>query len=275
MSGLGRPDGDLPGGPGRLAHMLRRYRWLLVALAVVLAVTVVGPFVYINFIKADPAERLSLDDVTPTTLPPRLHRARRGHRRHLDHHRRQRGAVPGEGGALRPGRRGHRHRRRASRARVTIAGTRVTAAEVEVDMTTFESDESQPGPTVPGSDHGDRPSSPRPPSRSPSRSIWGASLADGEDLTAHRHRGPHHPRCHPLGHLRADRPAHRQHVRRQRHHPCHVHRLRASTIRAEDRPRWATWASSSCSSCSSGRTTVSAPAAAEARAAAARRWNPA
>ena len=33
----------------------------------VLLITVVGPFVYINVIKDDPPERLSLDDVTTTT----------------------------------------------------------------------------------------------------------------------------------------------------------------------------------------------------------------
>ena len=42
---------------------LRRYRWPLLVVAAVLSVTVVGPFVYINFIKEDAPERLSLDDV--------------------------------------------------------------------------------------------------------------------------------------------------------------------------------------------------------------------
>jgi polyisoprenoid-binding protein YceI len=42
---------------------VRRYRWPLAIVAVVLAVAVVGPFLYINVIKDDAPERLSLDDV--------------------------------------------------------------------------------------------------------------------------------------------------------------------------------------------------------------------
>lgn len=42
---------------------LRRYRWPLVILAAVLAVTVVAPFVYINLIRDEAPDRLSLDDV--------------------------------------------------------------------------------------------------------------------------------------------------------------------------------------------------------------------
>jgi polyisoprenoid-binding protein YceI len=42
---------------------VRRYRWPLAIVAVVLAVAVVGPFLYINVIQDDAPERLSLDDV--------------------------------------------------------------------------------------------------------------------------------------------------------------------------------------------------------------------
>jgi polyisoprenoid-binding protein YceI len=42
---------------------VRRYRWPLAIVAAVLLVAVVAPFVYINLIKEDAPERLSLDDV--------------------------------------------------------------------------------------------------------------------------------------------------------------------------------------------------------------------
>jgi polyisoprenoid-binding protein YceI len=42
---------------------VRRYRWPLAIVAVVLLVAVVGPFLYINVFKDDAPERLSLDDV--------------------------------------------------------------------------------------------------------------------------------------------------------------------------------------------------------------------
>lgn len=48
---------------------VRRYRWPLVVLAAVLAVTVIAPFVYINFIREDAPERLSLDDVPGSAEP--------------------------------------------------------------------------------------------------------------------------------------------------------------------------------------------------------------
>jgi len=50
-----------------MSAMLHRHRWLVAALAVVLLVTVVGPFVYINLLKDDAPDRLTLDDVTTTT----------------------------------------------------------------------------------------------------------------------------------------------------------------------------------------------------------------
>jgi polyisoprenoid-binding protein YceI len=52
----------------RLPQSLRRPRtWIALVVALVLLVAVVAPYVYIHFIKADPAERLSLDDVTTST----------------------------------------------------------------------------------------------------------------------------------------------------------------------------------------------------------------
>lgn len=119
---------------------MRRLRIPLVLLGLVLAVVVVGPFVYINFIKADPAERLSLDDVTTTsgaTAPAvdgiegtwtttdqsvvqyRVKEVLFGQDTEAT------GTADGVTGS------------------VTISGTQVTAADVEVAMATFESDESR------------------------------------------------------------------------------------------------------------------------------------
>ena len=50
-----------------IARMLHRYRWLLVALVVLVAAPVVGTFVYLNVLRDDPPARLSLADVTTTT----------------------------------------------------------------------------------------------------------------------------------------------------------------------------------------------------------------
>lgn len=125
--------------------MLRRYRWLIVALAAVLGVTVVAPYVYINFIKEDAAERLSIDDVTTTTSPGgststsaptgdgidgtwatidgsvvqyRVKEVLFGQDSEAT------GVADGVSGTA------------------EISGTTVTAVDVEVDMTTFKSDES-------------------------------------------------------------------------------------------------------------------------------------
>ena len=119
---------------------MRRLRIPLVLLGLVLAVAVVGPFVYINFIKADPAERLSLDDVTTTsgaTAPVvdgiegtwtttdqsvvqyRVKEVLFGQDTEAT------GTADGVTGS------------------VTISGAQVTAADVEVAMATFESDESR------------------------------------------------------------------------------------------------------------------------------------
>jgi len=120
---------------------LRRFRWPLIILGIVVLVAVVAPFVYINFIKPEPAERLSLDDVptesstgdegeaaagiegTWTTTDDsvvqyRIREVLFGQDAEAT------GTADGVTGS------------------VEIAGTEVTTAEVEVDMTTFVSGES-------------------------------------------------------------------------------------------------------------------------------------
>jgi polyisoprenoid-binding protein YceI len=125
--------------------MLHRYRWLLLAVVALVAAPVVGTFVYLNIIRDDPAERLSLDDVTTTTGdgPSSSDAPVAGG---LD------GAwTLGEGSVV-----GYRvqeqlfgqsaeavGRSEGVTGSLTIAGTTVTGASFEVDMTTFESDESR------------------------------------------------------------------------------------------------------------------------------------
>jgi polyisoprenoid-binding protein YceI len=118
---------------------LRRFRWPLAILGAVVLVAVVAPFVYINFIKPEPAERLSLDDVPTETgdegevaagiegtwtttddsvVQYRVQEVLFGQDAEAT------GTADGVTGS------------------VEITGTEVTSAEVEVDMTTFESPES-------------------------------------------------------------------------------------------------------------------------------------
>jgi polyisoprenoid-binding protein YceI len=126
---------------GDRPSFLRRYRWPIGIVGVGLLVVVVAPFVYINFIKADPAERLSLDQVTTTTAgegePALVPEGIDGQWTATDQSRVQyrvmeelfgqeaeaTGAADGVTGI------------------VEIADAVVTQAEVEVDMTTFESPE--------------------------------------------------------------------------------------------------------------------------------------
>ena len=125
--------------------MSRRARTILVAsLATVLLITVVGPFVYINLIKDDPPDRLSLEDVSTTA--PADDSSTTGGGDGVD------GTwTVAEGSVV-----GYRikevlfgqdseavGRSESVTGEVTIEGTRVTAATFEVDMTTFESGESQ------------------------------------------------------------------------------------------------------------------------------------
>jgi len=127
--------------------MSPRARNLVIALvAAVLLVTVVGPFVYINFIKDDPPERLTLDDATTTTAADGSS-ATVGEP--LDE-------VAGTWVVADGSKVGYRiqetlfgqdseavGRTESVTGEVTIEGTTVTAASFEVDMTTFESGESQ------------------------------------------------------------------------------------------------------------------------------------
>ena len=125
--------------------MLRRYRWVLIGLAVLVAAPIVGTFLYFNVFRDDPPERLSLDDVTTTTGDTgttAAGAARTGSRAHgpwatgaswatasseelFGQSAEAVGRSEGVTGSL------------------TIDGTTVTEATFEVDMTTFESDESR------------------------------------------------------------------------------------------------------------------------------------
>jgi polyisoprenoid-binding protein YceI len=126
--------------------MLHRYRWLLLSVLVLVAVPVVATFVYLNLIRDDPPAELTLDDVTTTTgdttSPSDSAPAAAGIE----------GAwVIGDGSIV-----GYRvseqlfgqsaeavGRSEGVTGSLTIQGTTVTDASFEVDMTTFESDESR------------------------------------------------------------------------------------------------------------------------------------
>jgi polyisoprenoid-binding protein YceI len=127
--------------------MSPRTRNIVIGVVVaVLLVTVVGPFVYINFIKDDPAPELTLDDVSTTTT---------------DADGSSTTGAPAEGiegtWVVADGSQvGYRidetlfgqdseavGRSEAVTGEVTIEGTSVTAGSFEVDMTTFESGEAR------------------------------------------------------------------------------------------------------------------------------------
>jgi polyisoprenoid-binding protein YceI len=125
--------------------MLHRYRWLLIALAVVVAAPIVGTFLYFNVIRDDPADPLSLDDVTTTTgdgTEPSGDAAAAeiegtwsvgedsvvGYRVQEQLFGQSAEAVGRSTGVT---------------GSLTIEGTTVTDASFEVDMATFESDESR------------------------------------------------------------------------------------------------------------------------------------
>ena len=132
--------------PAAPDSFVRRFRWpIAVAVALVLAVTA-GPFVYINFIKAEPAERLSLDDLGTSTTSSTAATGSEPTADGIDgswtitdqslvQYRIQEtlagqdteatGAADGISGTA------------------EISGTTVSAVDVEVDMTTFASDESR------------------------------------------------------------------------------------------------------------------------------------
>jgi polyisoprenoid-binding protein YceI len=124
--------------------MLRRYRWLFIGLAVLVAAPIVGTFLYINVFRDDPPERLTLDDVTTTTG---------------DSGTTATSAAEGIEGAWSVGDGsivGYRvseqlfgqsaeavGRSEGVTGSLTIDGTTVTDATFEVDMATFESDQSR------------------------------------------------------------------------------------------------------------------------------------
>jgi polyisoprenoid-binding protein YceI len=122
--------------------MSARTRTIVIAVvAAVVLVTVVGPFVYINFIKDDPAPRLSLDDV-PTTTTGGSDGAASG--------------IEGTWTVADGSIVGYRidetlfgqdseavGRSEGVTGEVTIDGSAVTEATFEVDMATFESGESR------------------------------------------------------------------------------------------------------------------------------------
>jgi polyisoprenoid-binding protein YceI len=128
--------------PAETPSFLRRFRVPIAIAAVVLLAVTAGPFIYINFIKAEPAERLSLDDVeTTTTEGDGTEPAAEG----IDgawattDQSRVQYRVPEtlfgqstEATGVADGITGT----------VEISGTTVSTVDVEVDMTTFESDES-------------------------------------------------------------------------------------------------------------------------------------
>lgn len=126
--------------------MSRRTRWVIAVVLLVLAVTVVGPFVYINFIKADPADRLSLDDVTTTTAGDGSTTTSGDPGTGID------GTWSTADGSVVQYRIAEVLFGQDSEATgaadgvtgtVEISGATVSAVDVEVDMTTFESPEAQ------------------------------------------------------------------------------------------------------------------------------------
>jgi polyisoprenoid-binding protein YceI len=126
--------------------MSPRVRNIVIAVvAAVLLVTVVGPFVYINFIKDDPPDRLTLDDAT-TTAPDGTTSTTGEASEGIE------GTwTVAEGSIV-----GYRinetlfgqdseavGRTETVTGEVTIEGTTVTEATFEVDMATFASSEAQ------------------------------------------------------------------------------------------------------------------------------------
>jgi len=126
--------------------MFHRYRWLIFAVVALVAAPVVASFVYLNLIRDDPPPELTLDDVTTTTASS---------------------TSPSSGGTAVDGIEGDWSvgdgsivgyrvseelfgqstdavgRSEGVTGSLTIVGPTVTEASFEVDMTTFESDESR------------------------------------------------------------------------------------------------------------------------------------
>lgn len=131
------------------AFLRQRRTWVVAIPVLVLLVAVVGPWVYINVLRDDPPERLTLADVTTTTVAPGRtapSTTAAGAATGID-----RAWTVGEGSVA-----GYRvkevlfgqdaeavGRTSAVTGSLEIVGTTVTAAEVTVDMTSVTSDESR------------------------------------------------------------------------------------------------------------------------------------
>lgn len=130
-----------------MPNILQRHRNKLIAAVVVVLLAVVGgPFVYINFIKEDPPERLTLDDV-PASAGDATSTTGDGE------------SLEGIDGTWKIGEdsvAGYRvpetlfgqsteavGRTSDVSGTLVIEGTTVTAVDIEVDMTTIESDEDK------------------------------------------------------------------------------------------------------------------------------------
>jgi polyisoprenoid-binding protein YceI len=123
---------------------IRRPRtWLIAIPIAVLLVGVVGPWVYINFIKDDPPERLSFDDVPSDTSSTQSGESARD-------------SIEGSWSVAAGSQAGYRvkeilfgqdteavGRTQAVTGTLAIDGTTVTTAEFTVDLTTVTSDESR------------------------------------------------------------------------------------------------------------------------------------
>lgn len=128
-----------------IAAVLRRYRWLFVGLAVLVVTPIVGTFLWFNVFRDDPPERLSLDDVTTTvgetgstvedTTAEGIEGAWTVGDQSVVGYRVSEQLFGQSAEAV--------GRSEGVTGELTIEGTTVTEASFEVDMTTFESDESR------------------------------------------------------------------------------------------------------------------------------------
>jgi polyisoprenoid-binding protein YceI len=120
-----------------------RWRWTVAGVAAVAVLAVAGPFVYINFIKSDAPAPLTAATTAPTT--PATTQAGRSA---------SDGSIAGTYSATSGSQAGYRvkevlfgqdteavGRTSAVTGQITVDGTRVTAGDFSVDLTTVQSDE--------------------------------------------------------------------------------------------------------------------------------------
>jgi polyisoprenoid-binding protein YceI len=125
--------------------MSRRTRWILISLLAVVLAPVVGTFLYFNVIRDDPPEELTLDDAPTTTGEPSGTTEPAGSDGLAGEWQVADGSVVGYRvqetlfGQSADG----VGRSEGVSGTLSIAGTTVTEASFEVDMTTFVSDESR------------------------------------------------------------------------------------------------------------------------------------